>query len=124
MEGFRRSSGELLRSWLSNLRLAVRSQPDAALLQELCATTEDIRKEAKEHGYVAATAEGSTCLSAVLYRQGPGQQIKLPLQGEFSSRIAAACINLGGGFGCCYASVYGISNPTVGRRSNAARPSR
>ena len=86
---------------LSNLRLAVRSQPDVALLQELWASADDIRKEAKEHGYVAATAEGSICLSAVLYRPGHGQQIKLPLQGEFSSRIAVACVSLGGGRGCC-----------------------
>ncbi len=51
------------------------------------------------YGYVAAAAEGSTCLSAVLYRPGNGQQIKLPIQGEFGSRIAAACVSLGGGRG-------------------------
>ncbi len=93
----------------SNLRLAVRSQPDVTLLQELWATADDIRREAKEHCYVAATAEGSTCLSAVLYRPGHGQRIKLPIQGEFSSLIAAACVSLGGGCGCCYASAGGHS---------------
>ncbi len=31
---------------VSNLRLAVRSQPDVALVQELWATTEEVRKEA------------------------------------------------------------------------------
>ncbi len=44
---------------LSKLRLAVRSQPDVALLQELWATSEEVRKEATEFGYVAAKAEGS-----------------------------------------------------------------
>ena len=106
---------------LSNLRLAVRSQPDVALLQELWATADEVRKEAKEFGYVAATAEGSSCLSAVLYRPGHGQQIKLPVVGEFSSRIAAACISLGGGCGCCYASVYGISNSTAGQKEQLSQ---
>ncbi len=91
---------------LSNFRLAIRSQPDVALLQELWATAEHIRKEAAEHGYVAATADRSTCLAAVLRRPVPGRQIKLPIQGEFSSRFAAACVSLGSGRGCCYASVY------------------
>ncbi len=55
---------------LSNLRVAVRSRPDVALLQELWATAAEVRKEAKEHGYETACAEGDPCLAAVLYRPG------------------------------------------------------
>ena len=62
---------------LSNLHLAVRTAP-------LWASASDIRTKAEELGYVAAVAAGSCCLSAVLYRPGRGQQIHLPLIGEFS----------------------------------------
>ena len=55
---------------LSNLRLAVRSEPDVALVQELWATADEIRKVAKELGYVAAVAAGRCCLSAVLFSTG------------------------------------------------------
>ena len=82
---------------------------------------DEIRKVAKELGYVAAVAVGNCCLSAVLFRPRHGQQIKLPLVGEFSSRIAAACVSLGGGCGCCYASVYGISNSTAGQKEQLSR---
>ena len=101
---------------LSNLHLAVRTAPDVALVQELWASASDIRTKAKELGYVAAVAAGSCCLSAVLYRPGRSQQIHLPLVGEFSSRAAAAVVSLGGGCGCCFASIYGISSATVGQK--------
>ncbi len=52
-------------------------EPCCALLQELWATrVEEI--EAKKRGYVAAVAEGSPCLAAVLLRLGWGQQLRLP----------------------------------------------
>ena len=70
---------------------------------------------------MAAVAAGSSCLSAVLYRPGRGQQIQLPLVGEFNSRVAAAVASLCGGCGCCFASIYGISNARSGRKSNSAR---
>ncbi len=82
-------------------------------LQELWASAEDIRAEAKKHGYVAAVADGPECLAAVLFRLGTGQVLKLPLRGTFSSRTAAAVVSLGGGCGCCCASVYGISSTAV-----------
>jgi hypothetical protein len=56
-----------------------------------------------------------------LYRPGHGQQIQLPLVGEFSSRIAAAVVSLGGGCGCCFASVYGISNATAGQKEQLSQ---
>ncbi len=46
-------------SSVSNLRLAVASGPDVAVLQELWATKEAIEAEAKEHGYVVAVVAGS-----------------------------------------------------------------
>ena len=101
---------------LSNMGFAVREGADVALLQELWASAKDIRAEAKRHGYVAAVADGPECLAAVLFRPGTGQQLQLPLRGAFSSRIAAAVISLGGGCGCCCASVYGISSSTVGQK--------
>ncbi len=52
---------------LSNLRLAVRSQPDVALVQELWATADEVRKEAKEFGYVAAVAEGRLPQARMVY---------------------------------------------------------
>ncbi len=100
-------------SCLSNVHLALRSNPDVALLQELGASREEVQAAAKRHGYVVAAAEGEPCLSAVFFRPGCGQQLKLPTQGEFGKRIAAACVSLGGGCGCCLASVYGIANGTV-----------
>ena len=106
---------------LSNLRLAIRSKPDVALLQELWATAAEIRQAAKEHGYEAACAEGNPCLAAVLFRPGQGQQIKLPPLGEFTSRVAAACISLGGGCGCCYVSAYGISSGTAGQKEKLSQ---
>ena len=69
---------------LSNMGLAVREGPDVALLQELWASAEDIRAEAKRHGYVAAVADGPECLAAVLFRPGTGQQLQLPPRGAFS----------------------------------------
>jgi hypothetical protein len=93
----------------SNLRLAVKSKPDVALLQERWATAAEVRQEAKEHGYEAASAEGNPCLAAVPSDRAKGSRsIKLPPLGEFTSRVAEACISLGGGCGCCYASAYGI----------------
>ena len=83
------------------------------MLQELWAPAEDIRAEAKKFGYVVAAAEGPVCLAAVLFRPGMGQQLKLPLQGAFSTRVAAAVVTIGGGHGLCCASVYGISNSTA-----------
>ncbi len=70
---------------LSNLHVAVRTAPDVVLAQELWASAVDIRREAK-FGFVAAVAvaAGSCCMSAILYRPGRGQQIHLPLVGEFS----------------------------------------
>ena len=106
---------------LSNLRLAIKSKPDVALLQELWATAAEVRQEAKEHGYEAACAEGNPCLAAVLFRPGQGQQIKLPPLGEFTSRVAAACISLGGGCGCCYASAYGIASGTAGQNEKLSQ---
>ena len=106
---------------LSNLRLAVKSEPEVALLQELWASKEEIQSAAKELGYVAACAEGNPCLAAVLYRPGQGQQVKLQLQGDFCSRIAAACISLGRVYGCCYVSACGISNATAGQKGAAQR---
>ena len=100
---------------LSNLRLAIRSKPDVALLQELWATAAEIRQAAKEHGYETACAEGDPCLAAVLYRPGQGQRIQLPPLGEFSSRVAAACV------GCCYASAYGISSGTAGQKEKLSQ---
>ncbi len=55
---------------LSNLGDAVRDGPDVALLQELWASAENIRAEAKKRGYVAAVADGPECLAAVLIRPG------------------------------------------------------
>jgi hypothetical protein len=101
---------------LSNLGLAVRGKPEVALLQELWASAADITAEAKKHGYVAAVAEGASCLAAVLYRPGSGQQLKLPVEGTFAPRVAAAVVSLGGGCGCCFASVYGIANSTIGQK--------
>jgi hypothetical protein len=75
---------------LSNLRLAVKSEPEVALLQELWASKEEIQSAAKELGYVAACAEGNPCLAAVLYRPGQGQQVKLQLQGDF----CCGCLHL------------------------------
>ena len=63
---------------LSNLRLAIKSKPDVAVLQELWATAAEVRQAAKEHGYEAACAAGSPCLAAVLFRPGHGQQTQLP----------------------------------------------
>jgi hypothetical protein len=79
---------------LSNLRLAVRSRPDVALLQELWATAAEVRQEAKERGFEAACAEGNPCLAAVLFRPGQGQQTKLPPLGEFTARVVVACVSL------------------------------
>ncbi len=45
----------------------------------------------------------------------------MPLVGEFSSRIAAAVVSLGGGCGCCFASVYGISNATAGQKEQLSQ---
>ena len=101
---------------LSNLRLAVRSKPDVALLQELWATAAEVRQEAKQQGYEAACAEGNPCLAAVLFRPGQGQQIKLPPLGECPSRVAAACVSLGGGCGCCYATAYGFTSAAAGQK--------
>ena len=83
------------------------------MLQELWAPAEAIRAEAKKFGYVVAAAEGPVCLAAVLFRPGMGQQLKLPLQGAVSTRVAAAVVTIGGGHGLCCASVYGISNSTA-----------
>ena len=92
---------------LSNLCLAVRSKPDVAQVQELWATVAEVRRAANELGYEAACAAGDPCLAAVLFRPGQGQQIQLPPLGAFTSRVAAACISLGGGCGCCLVSAYG-----------------
>ncbi len=54
-------------SSISNLHLAVYSNPDVALLQDLRATREEVEAEAKKHDYVAAIAEGSPCLAAVFF---------------------------------------------------------
>ncbi len=89
---------------LSNLHLAVNSKPYGALVQELRASAGEIRKAAKEHGYEAACADGSPCLAAVLFRPSQGHQIRLPPLGELTARVAAACITLGGGCGCCVVS--------------------
>jgi hypothetical protein len=44
---------------LSSLHLAVRSDPEVALVQELWASADEIRREAKKFSFVAAVAAGS-----------------------------------------------------------------
>ena len=90
---------------LSNLRLVVSDDPDVILVQELWATKLQVEQAAKEFGYAAAVGPGEQCLAAALFKPGMGQQLHLPFEGEWASRTAAATISLGGGYGCCVASV-------------------
>ena len=106
---------------LSNMQLALRTKPEVALLQELWASSEEVRSEAKRLGYVVACAKGGVVLAAVLYRPGKGQQISLHVAGELSSRFAGACVSLGGGCGCCVVSVYGVSNPSAGQKEQLSQ---
>ncbi len=93
---------------LSILGIAVREGPEVALLQELRASAEDIRAEAEKHG-----SDGPERSAAALFRPGTGQQLKLQLRRAFSSRTV---VSLGGGCGCCCASVYGVSSSTAGQK--------
>ncbi len=70
---------------------------------------------------MVAAAGAEPSLAAVLYRPGTGQHLQLPARGEFGKWAAAACISLGGGYGCCFASVYGVSNGTVEQKEHLSR---
>ncbi len=106
---------------LSNLRLAVRTDPDVVVVQELRASKEAVEKAAKELGLVAACAKGDEVLAAVLFRPGFGQQLVVECAGEFGKRVAAAVISLGGGCGMCVASVYGITSPTMEQKEQLSQ---
>ena len=82
---------------LSNLRLALVGKPGVALLQEARASKVALMAEAKKFGYAAAVGAEEFCLAAVLFRPGLGQGLALQCEGEWSSRSAAAIIDLGGG---------------------------
>ena len=101
---------------LSNLRLALAGGPDVALLQEVRATKQELLAEAKVLGYMAAVGPDDFCLAAVLFKPGRGQGMHLHCSGEWCSRMAAAIIDLGDGYACCMASVYGHHGPTVAQR--------
>ena len=56
------------------------------------------------------------CLAAVLFRPGRGQQLQLSSSDGWQGRMAAAIIDLGGGFGCRMASVYGHTGATAAQK--------
>ena len=101
---------------LSNLRLALAGGPDVALLQEVRATKKELLAEAKLLGYMAAVGTDDFCLAAILFKPGRGQDLPLHCSGEWCSRTAAAIIDLGDGYGCCMASVYGHDWLTLAQR--------
>ena len=88
---------------LSNLRLALASKPDVALLCEVRASRSQLLAEAKKFGYTAAVGGDGFCLAAVLFLPGKGQGLPLHCKGEWADRSAAAVIDLGNGYACCMA---------------------
>ena len=93
------------REHLSRQQPQVGGDPDVILVQELWATKLQVEQAAKEIDYAAAVGPGEQCLAAVLFKPGMGQQLHLPFEGEWARRTAAVTISLGGGYGCCVASV-------------------
>ena len=101
---------------LSNLRLALASKPDVALLCEVRASRSQLLAEAKKFGYTAAVGGDGFCLAAVLFLPGKGQGLPLHCKGEWADRSAAAVIDLGNGYACCMAVVYGHDGPTISQK--------
>jgi endonuclease/exonuclease/phosphatase (EEP) superfamily protein YafD len=101
---------------LSNLRLALASKPDVALLCEVRASRSQLLAEAKKFGYTAAVGGDGLCLAAVLFLPGKGQGLPLHCKGEWADRSAAAVIDLGNGYACCMAVVYGHDGPTISQK--------
>ena len=105
---------------LSNLRLAVRSEPDVALVQELWATADEIRKVAKELGYVAAVAAGSCCHS---FDRGTGSRSVCRLKANSARGLRRPSSALAADAAAATPRSTASPTPRLGRRSSSAKRS-